>query len=40
MNCGGTKELLKGDENVAVKSKWASVACLVVKYPAEVRYDT
>jgi len=40
MKCGGTKSLFRGNENVAVESKRASVACLVVKYLAEVRYDT
>ena len=40
MNCGGTKELLNGDENVAVESKRSSVVCLVVEYPVEVQYDT
>ena len=27
-------------KNVAIESKLASVACPVVKYSAEVRYDT
>ena len=39
MKCGGTKELLNGDENVAIESMRSSVACLVVKYCAEVQYD-
>ena len=40
MKCGGTKRLFRGNENVVIESKWARVACRVVKYCAEVRYDT
>ena len=40
MKCGGTKELLKWDENGAVESTRARDPCLVVEYLAELQHDT